>query len=460
MSAYTAGMLCINVAGSKGSLGCFAHIRGDPAARVLLGSGHALFGGATELTNIEVYAGWHSSCCRGTPIARMLNSWRTSFKVVSVNVTTTPPSPAQTGAETDCAIARLVDGIAFSNVLPMIGPISGTPPAGDLGIVAGPPPGTAPSLEQYVRFYCPQDDQIRFGTIVRPTVGVTAAYSDGRPVPNLLLPFAVADDSDKERNAVPNINQILILPRVPPGESIAPLLASGAKLTWMSDGDSGSVVVNHLNQVIGVTTRSVAASKLPLPQNVDEFRVAKSFGFVCPIQSVLDQMNIEIPPNFASTTPSAGAAVRIFASGFAGPGRDAARERRTAALRERLRATRKGRLILGKISQHQAETWRLVTGVRPVTVAWHRNQGPAFMQHLNENAHDAGHVVPTSINGITQLVLVRTMAAMFVRYGSPRLRRDVERYSPWLSPWLFDELGSIASLDDVPRALAHERVLR
>jgi hypothetical protein len=63
-----------------------------------------------------------------------------------------------------------------------------------------------------------------------------------------------------------------------------------------------------------------------------------------------------------------------------------------------------------------------------VTVAWRRNQGPAFLNRAMNNARDPEELIPWEIEGVTRTALLNAMAAALSEHGSPELRRDVARY--------------------------------
>ena len=62
----------------------------------------------------------------------------------------------------------------------------------------------------------------------------------------------------------------------------------------------------------------------------------------------------------------------------------------------------------------------------------------------------ARNAIPTQINGVDQASLIEVMADMFMRYGSPELQRDVERYRSLIAHY---HLG-ITSLEQAPEILS------
>lgn len=439
---YTPGMAIENKPQEIGALGCFARRRDDPSVSVLLGNAHVLFGSATGQQNVRIYqppSG--STCCRKTHIATTLETWDAGFgSVVVVRVPEGPvaggdaadfPGGELRGYETDCAIARIVDGIRFTNEIPIIGMIQGTPPAGDLGVVGVQPSTEAPAPEQLVRFYSPRTERVHYGTIVpSPKAGTYVSGGSGAVNP-LLWPWPAGDDSDASSDARPNINQLVVMPRPAPGESYEPYLQRHASLFFGRHDDSGSIVVNHENKVIGLLVRG-GGPVPPYPGaegRSDPWRAIRSIGIVTPIHAVLARLGIEIPAAFSRTSPSSGVAYSI-APGVETDPDEIAVEAGRQRIEKVLARTRLGRLLRGKLEQHRKEARRLVLGNRRAMIAWHRHQGPAFIKHFVENLRDSSHVVPTVINGVERAKVLDVMADMFIRYGSPKLRRDVEKYRP------------------------------
>jgi hypothetical protein len=136
-----------------------------------------------------------------------------------------------------------------------------------------------------------------------------------------------------------------------------------------------------------------------------------------------------------------------------GMGEREAQQRAVQRLREGLRATRRGRLLLGKVGQHRREVRRLLTTVRAISAAWHELGGAAFYQHAVRSAQDPAHMIPMSINGVTRERLIDVLLPLFARHGSPELRRDIERYRSWG----VDMALSVTTIDEVPETLARGR---
>jgi hypothetical protein len=93
-----------------------------------------------------------------------------------------------------------------------------------------------------------------------------------------------------------------------------------------------------------------------------------------------------------------------------------------------VRATPRGRELHDIFGQVRRELGYLVRNCRPVKVAWHRRNGPAFMAlALN---HLAGHspTVPHEVRGVTRRDLLERMRAVLAVHGSTPLREALDEH--------------------------------
>jgi hypothetical protein len=455
-TVYTAGMPIETNHEAEGSLGCFAHAAGNPAERLLLSAGHVLFGDGFGDTGIGVYQPRStSSWCRHQRLGTTRGHWEDGFRGVQVRVHSGgAPAVVKTGYETDAAVATVGPQIRFANTLPGgIGDIQGTPPGNALGVAVGPPFGQLPQAGQLVRMYSVEQKTVRWGTVFT-VPGVTGEYVVGGsgPVPSPLFPDVIGTAIDDFDDAVPNINMFFVLPRPPPdpaattvAQLYAPFLSTG--LWFGVPGDSGSVVVNQQNQVVGMLVRAGSGRALAGPDV--ELRAVRSFGAVTPIGKVLSQLNITIPGGgWSPAAPSAGAdaALALEYEQLA---------RAIDATRQELSRSPAGALVLEKLDRHGRECRRLVNRVRRVTLAWHRSRGPAFLHHALESLRDPGHRIPRSIDGAEWRQLLDTMQDVLAEHGSDELRADLERWGPLAR----ERLSDLTSLRDAPRLLADAPVM-
>lgn len=224
--------------------------------------------------------------------------------------------------------------------------------------------------------------------------------------------------------------------------------------TWFAErGDSGSIVVDAQNRVVGIITH------VPLPPGA----TPTALSYACHIVPILDRLGICIPctPGGAHGTTSAtdGSGLQRAAKttpttwdtqlvdgqvAFARSGGDASEHDEPAlpalmhlsdseldvmqARLAALRATPRGRALHDMFGEVRREVGYLIRNVRPVTVAWHRHKGPAFMTHVLN--HLAGHTdrIPHDVQGVTRGDLLTRMREVLAVRGSNPLREALAQY--------------------------------
>ncbi len=232
---------------------------------------------------------------------------------------------------------------------------------------------------------------------------------------------------------------------------------------FTDDGDSGSIVLDENNRVIGLHThRGVAGADGLIPSHA------------CHILPVLDHLGICIPvttgTSHGSSKATDGSGLESYFEGL-GPGDFevpdgeigfASRQLQTVpatavfpaptlssddeaqhmyALLDALRETEKGRGLHDTFGQIRREIGYLVRNCRPVKVAWHRNQGPAFFAHVLNHLRGHADEVPREVRGVSRETLLNRLTEELSKNGSNSLRRAIEEYS--------DDFKSIASFSNV-----------
>lgn len=429
---------------TDGSLGCFA--RFQDGSVVVLSCAHVLFA-HYHTTNLSIYSpAPTSSCCKHDHIADALNTWDDGFgRKISIRPSGTDsdgkPWDPDTGYEIDCAIARMRSGYLYTNEIPKIGMISGTPPSG-FGITA-PTDLAAPSSDQIVRFFSKQLNRVQYGVVISPPFSGTYVDS-GQPLDPLR--WTTGGDADREDDVKAMIGVLLVMPIPAPGESLKPYLRGTRKLFFAQFGDSGSVVVNSQNQVIGLICRAGDKPRRPDLDHYDAWKAVSSTTQLCPIGPVLAQMKVTIPASLAKTTPSAGEMLELQSED---PEASALRagQRRVGA---QLQRSRLGKIILEKLRRRGREAQRILARDRRAQALWQHYQGPAFVNHCIRNLRDPSHRVPTMINGMSRAQLLRVMADVLAEHGGPDMRRDIERYRELV----LAHAPQLRSLDDVAPVIA------
>ncbi len=453
-TVYKPGDMVANPTATTGSddgaLGCFA--TASDGSVVLLSCAHVLFANRADSQNLNIYSPPSSStCCRHRHIATTLKSWLDGFDGPHT-VVPDGGEPPDEGYYTDAAIAKLEPGVLYSNEIPGgIGMIAGTPSSG-LGVPTPPAWGTPPTNDQLVRFYSPNTKRVHYGTLLPPPH--PGSVQGGPRLDPLQWPYGAGQNNDTENDTQALVGALIVLPRPGPGESYADYAAGKRRLYFGQRGDSGSVVVNSQNQVIGVVCKGTdLEAKVPwkptLPdyEQYAEWRAVTSVGTLSPIGYVLKKMGITIPANLAKTTPSAGDLLRVA---LPTDPDELALQRGQRRIGDQLRRSRLGRIILEKLTRHRGEARRIVERNRQAMLAWRSHQGPAFVNHCMHNLRDPRHRVPTAINGVTRTELIRVMADLFAAHGSNELQRDVARYRDLALRYA----PVLTSLDDVAPTIA------
>jgi hypothetical protein len=105
-----------------------------------------------------------------------------------------------------------------------------------------------------------------------------------------------------------------------------------------------------------------------------------------------------------------------------------AQQEKLAELLQSFRSTHTGRELHAAFAHVRREIGYLVRNCRPVTVAWHRNKGPAFfaclLNHLRGDAIEFPHQVGSASLG----VLLDKMEIELMDHGSIPLRETIQRY--------------------------------
>ena len=416
------------VATEGGTLGCFARLASDASKIVLLSNSHVLYsdvssfgasGDGSEVGQPSV------SCCLCCTCRVIGKNHKNAFKFVTVNVTS-PVEFAGTykGSEIDCATALVNKTRPYTNEA-LYGMITGTPPAGSLGVAGND------TVEMVGSTTGPSK-----GKVLQLTTVATYQSGGSGSVPNLLVPLPLSGTEVDEEfaGAFPSINQMLILPDPDPSDANRPTHFCGF-------GDSGSVVVNAARQVVGIVTRGWPVSAngrtevdkmlpSPLPAH------GGTLGVVSPIGPVLSQLGIVIANNMSGTVTSAGESVEELRRAEAEREEELVLQDTLRVLEVEVRSKALGAAAMTALDRHRAEVLRLVNTQRQVTVTWRRNGGPAFAAHCLHSIRDHDYVRPDSVEGVTPILLMEKMATVLRRFGSSELRSDIDRYESLAYSWV------------------------
>ena len=387
MRQLTAGVSIGNSkkASTEGTLACFARLRGT-TTKVLLSVSHVIFdaGAGPPISIGSPNAGSCRSCCAKNLVADAHFNGR--FGNIAVGGSTT---------FLDCAVAQLRADVTGIDQIPTLrgkardGSDAGGFLKGTHAAVKGEPVTIA-------------SQRLTMTGIVKE-VGVDVPVSK----------------TDEQKN------QILILVDAQFKESIVE-----------GTGDSGAAVINQFNEVIGLMHSRGSSAPGGAINELSDLIIA------CPIQQVMDGLGIDIPP---ATPASPSHAAELEEVPQAEEYQAELTDPELLRFQDLVLQSPTGAAIHEAAFRHGHEVVRLVHHCRPVTVAWHRSQGPAWAAHFLNSARDPGYRVPEDVKGVTQEMLLRRMAAELSNHGSEALRRDIAERGPMVI--------ALAGVQDIAAAL-------
>jgi hypothetical protein len=220
-------------------------------------------------------------------------------------------------------------------------------------------------------------------------------------------------------------------------------------LQFANHGDSGSALINSQGKLVGIVC-SVDETQSPPTTIACHIHPALDYLKVTPITKANPATGnpaFSAPAAAAQPTQSAPAQP----SGAPAPAQPSA----APALRQQLVKSEEGARWIALAETHASEVIHLVNHKRRVTVTWHRNQGPQFLNEAIMNAHDVSHPIPLEIGGVTRETLLRRMAKVLADCGTAGLRAAVELNSEKITR----RLQTATSLHDLIDAMGNDREL-
>jgi hypothetical protein len=396
--------------GGFGTLGCFAALKADPTVKVLLSNQHVLYenrgdtGEGPLVGQPDISCSW---CCKTGVIGRTMNGVNDHL--------------------VDCAIARLNTKRSFVQKLPGVGKdvngrnedlITGVPKP--VSIAGGRPQSVL--IGEPVR---------KLGRNTGPTSGVVQE----------LTQILIDEGQPSERTMDEQIVISVVAGRDVYGDG---------KKFFAAIGDSGAVLINRFNQVVGLI------HKAPDQRAIAAHPELAGFAAACQIHHVTDELKIDILTSPDANTKDTPATPSVpTPTGALVPGMGIVTHRVTDAERisgvvldeiiSSLQSSAFGSEILHLYNEHHAEIRQLINHDRKVKVAWHRNSGPAFVAALLGGMRDLGQPIPKDVNELPIELAIRRMAAVLRERGSASLAAVANDYLiPVLE--LVAECGTIAAL--------------
>jgi hypothetical protein len=255
----------------------------------------------------------------------------------------------------DVSIATLKSGIRFCNEILERGVIRGWVPASSL----------TPGQKLFKR-------------------GRTTRLTEGR--------FSIATATVPINGRPTGVNQIRIT-------------AAVAGTPFALGGDSGSIVVDEQNRVVGL----LYASRLPAgtPSHANR------------IEEVRSAMKIDFPViGTAGAVPLSASEIRNETDDF---------RKLWLPLHTKVLSSEAGRQWLEIITRHRTEVGQLVRHNRPTTTNWNRYHGPSFVSHYLKTVKDKAYLAPEEIEDVLVENLLLGMAAVLQDQGSAPLSHSIWR---------------------------------
>jgi hypothetical protein len=176
---------------------------------------------------------------------------------------------------------------------------------------------------------------------------------------------------------------------------------------FSDEGDSGAAIVNGDRKLVGILYSHGRTATERLASH---------------IHPVLDALNVAAITSANPVTNPAADGMRADALV------SDADVNAIPRLRTRLYESQAGRELMAEVEQHRHEVLELVNHCRPVTVVWHRHQGPAFLNRAIHNARHADAPIPDHINGVARTELLAAMGVALETHGSDGLKTSIRRH--------------------------------
>jgi hypothetical protein len=245
-------------------------------------------------------------------------------------------------------------------------------------------------------------------------IGARSGFTKGIVIHLGDIAVAIVPPDDKDSAGTPIIlrkGQVLIKPD--PTETYQ-VKEGVCKFAFSNSGDSGAVILNESNKIIAL--------------NWNGDRTTNNVGIT--IASKIENVLAKLSANgFAVTlavSPAGGDSATVRVRRAKTPAPVAAPD--IPNILEQVRDVNEQSLLQWLYEKHHREILTLINTVRPVTVAWQRNQGPAYVAALTRAARVEAYSVPFSINGISREQLLTALAQAFESRGTESLSSDVRRF--------------------------------
>lgn len=188
-------------------------------------------------------------------------------------------------------------------------------------------------------------------------------------------------------------------------------VTSPAGQTFSIAGDSGSVLVNANNEIIGLNHASNSA--------VGPLHVTMA----TPIATVMTTLGIAIDRTGTADT------IPLSANVEGNPVLDETDLAPFLHSGETESAPPFLNKFLDSVENHLSEIMNLINNNREVKVVWNKNKGPAFTGHLQKGMKEKNHKIPFEIEGVSRVQLALSISFALEKNGSPALKSWIDKYA-------------------------------
>jgi hypothetical protein len=354
--------------GWYGTLGWFGTLNSSPSTKILITNKHVAFDGSSGTTTSHKKVGqpnYSKVCCCTCGVI--------GETIVGINNTTV-----------DVAIARL-----DSDVNPML-------------LIRN----NAGSQELHV--------DGTHAAIVGETVykiGARSGYTTGIVADIAGTTTTSYHDSAGNTVTLTRTNEILV--GADPAETYT---IENGKKAFSNSGDSGSVVLNSADQIVGLLYGGGNPTNATIQAFVSNIAV---------VLSALSGAGQAI--TFSNSPPGGGGG--DFDRGFVAEARPRLTGTRLDEILERtLDHDPEQEPIVQAARAHFDEMLELVNNRRAVTVTWHRKQGPTFLAAFMRSIKEPDYRIPQEIEGVSRQNALSAMAVVFEEHGSDSLKAAIQQY--------------------------------
>jgi hypothetical protein len=245
-------------------------------------------------------------------------------------------------------------------------------------------------------------------------IGARSGFTKGIVIHLGDLAVAIVPPDDKDSGGTPIIlrqGQVLIKPD--PTETYQ-VKEGVCKFAFSNSGDSGAVILNESNMIVALNWGG------------DRTTNTMAITIASKIENVLAKLSANGFPVTLAVSPAGGDSAIARVRRAETPKPIAAPD--IPNILEQLRDVNEQSLLYWLYEKHHKEILTLINTVRPVTVAWQRNQGPAYVAALTRAARTDAYSVPFAINDISREQLLTALAQAFESCGTESLSSDVRKF--------------------------------